>query len=272
MVVMSDKYTTQTASIRATIGKFRKLDTDKMLLNGKNILEYIGESGSGFDSYDTRDPQLKNDELDIWNTKISLSEEGHIEVKPFEHSRNTISSTQSTTLNSAVKVIDGEVLGENDAHLMYWQTDGLTDGISMFRYSQNIKTFSSDLPSMAYSTYMFSYCYNLESFSSDLSSLKLGAYMFSGTNLSDFSSDLPKLTNGDYMFCNCSNLTSFNSNLSSLTDGRSMFSCCSNLTTFNSDLPSLTNSSYMFLYCYVLESFNSDLSSLTDGNNMFNCC
>lgn len=109
-------YTTKTASLKATKADINKIDAKKMLLNGKNILDYISESG--FNSYDTRDPQLKNDELDIWNTEISLSDNGHIEVKPFEH--DSLSSEQKTTIKSAVKVIDNEVLGADDEHLMYW--------------------------------------------------------------------------------------------------------------------------------------------------------
>ena len=111
-------YTTKTAALRATKADINKIDAKKMLLNGKNILDYI--SDSEFDSYDTRDPQLKNDELDIWNTEISLSEEGHIEVKPFSHTHDSISSEQTSAIKSAVKVIDNEVLGADDTHLMYW--------------------------------------------------------------------------------------------------------------------------------------------------------
>jgi hypothetical protein len=155
--IMSDKYNTETASLRATIGKFRKLDTDSLTIKGQDISELIGtgggDGGNGFDSYDTRDPQLKNDELDIWNTKISLSDNGHIEVKPLEHS--SFSSTQKATIKSAVKVIDNEVLGTNDGHLMYWQTDGLTSGNTMFRNCTNLTTFSSDLSSLTNGVRMF---------------------------------------------------------------------------------------------------------------------
>ena len=84
-------YTTKTAALKATVADVRNLDAKKISLDGKNILDYIDESS--FDSYDTRDPQLKNDELDIWNTKIGLSEEGHIEVKPFPHTYYTIISS-----------------------------------------------------------------------------------------------------------------------------------------------------------------------------------
>ena len=124
---MATNYTTRTAALRATKADINKLDAKKMLLNGKNILDYI--SDSEFDSYDTRDPQLKNDELDIWNTEISLSEEGHIEVKPNEHTYEEMTGEQKELLlSSAAKVIDNEVLDTDGNHLMYWQTDGLTDG------------------------------------------------------------------------------------------------------------------------------------------------
>lgn len=44
--IMSDKYTTETASIKATIGKFRKLDTDKLTIKGQDISELVGTGGS----------------------------------------------------------------------------------------------------------------------------------------------------------------------------------------------------------------------------------
>ena len=276
---MATNYTTKTAALRATKADINKLDAKKMLLNGKNILDYI--SDSEFDSYDTRDPQLKNDELDIWNTEISLSDNGHIEVKPFEHANNSISSTQSTTIKSAVKVIDNEVLGADDTHLMYWQTDGLTYGKEMFNYSENLTWFFSDLSSLTDGSHMF-YTANLSEFVSDLSSLTNGNRMFAGSNLKSFYSDLSSLTNGGYMFHYCDNLISFNSgsygslmnspvNLSSLTNGDNMFHGCTALTRFPSDLPSLTNGSAMF-YHTALTSFSSDLSSLTNGSSMFHSC
>ena len=78
---MGKNFTTKTASIKATHADVRKLDAKEIKLKDKNILDYIKDSE--FNNYDTRDPQLKNDELDIWNTEISLSDNGHIEVKPF---------------------------------------------------------------------------------------------------------------------------------------------------------------------------------------------
>ena len=261
-------YTTKTAALRATIADVNKLETKKMSLNGKNILDYI--SDSEFNSYDTRDPQLKNDELDIWNTGISLSEEGHIEVKPFEHAYNSISSTQSTTIKSAIKVIDNEVLGSNDKHLIYWQTNGLTDGYCMFQNCSKLTTFTSDLSSLTNGYGMFKYCPKLESFDSELPSMTNGYEMFYGpSNLTTFSSDLSSLTDGTYMFGLGFNLTSFTSELPSLTDGENMFNYCRNLESFNSDLSSLTNGYGMFSKCSKLTSFSSNLSSLTNGVGMF---
>ncbi|MBQ7820534.1 MAG: leucine-rich repeat protein [Bacteroidales bacterium] len=149
----------------------------------------------------------------------------------------------------------------------------------MFYNCDNLKSFSSDLPSLTNGKYMFSECDNLTSFSSDLSSLTDGTGMFYDcSNLTSFSSDLASLTNGTCMFYDCSNLTSFSSdssgspvNLSSLTDGNGMFMYCA-LTSFNSDLSSLTNGNQMFQRCSNLTSFSSDLSSLTTGTNMFIQC
>ena len=257
---MATNYTTKTAALKATKADINKLDAKKMLLNGKNILDYI--SDSEFNSYDTRDPQLKNDELDIWNTEISLSDNGCIEVKPHVHGMRVIdfeseeitfegiTETQTETLRTAVKVIDNEVLGENDEHIMYWQTDGLTDGDYMFFGCTNLTTFNGDLSSLTYGAGMFLFCENLTSFSSNLSSL----------------------TDGNYMFTECSQLTSFNSNLSSLTNGLEMFYNCSQLTSFNSNLSSLTDGESMFNGCWYITSFSSDLSSLTNGYRMFDMC
>lgn len=265
------QFTTKTASLRAT-----KIDTSKITLRGKNILDYI--SDSEFNSYDTRDPQLKNDELDIWNTKISLSDNGHIEVKPKTHgllydgTLEHMSNEQLTALRNASKIIDNEVLDENDNHVMYWQTDGLTDGEYIFHDYNTIVSFNSDLSSLVNGGYMFYSCTNLTSFNGDLSSLTDGHGMFySCTNLTSFPSDLPSLTNGYGMFSQCP-ITSFPSDLSNLTDGSYMFVDCSNLVSFSSDLSSLTTGEGMFWGCTALESFSSDLSSLTNGYMMFYEC
>ena len=133
---------------------------------------------------------------------------------------------------------------------MYWQTDGLQEGLSVLYNCDNLTSFNSDLSSLTDGEEMFCYCEELESFNSDLSSL----------------------TDGEYMFSECENLATFSSDISSLTNGESMFIYCYALESFNSDLSSLMEGKWMFRYCEKLESFNSNLSSLTDGRQMFwNC-
>ena len=266
---MSDKQFI--SNLSSTYADVRKLDVKKFNLKGKNILEYIDDAKI---NSDTRNTQLKNDELDIWNTEISLSDNGHIEVKPFEHTYEEMTDEQKELLlNNAAQVINNEVLDTDGNHLMYWQTDGLTDGTGMFQYCTNLTTFSSDLSSLTNGYEMFVGCFQLTSFSSDLPSLTDGDFMFMYCeNLESFSSDFPSLTSGNYMFYNCSHLTSFSSDLSSLTSGSNMFENCSNLTTFTSDLPSLTSGQYMFSQCSQLTSFSSDLPNLRRGDGMFNNC
>ena len=258
-------YTTKTAALKATKADISKLDAKKLLLNGKNILDYISESG--FNSYDTRDPQLKNDELDIWNTEISLSDNGHIEVKPhahsvknraYDYSKNEyiytyegMTEIQHNTLKTAVKVIDNEVLGENDEHIMYWQTDGMTNSWNIFGSSDSISS-------------------PLTSFSSDLSSLTNGNSMFYNTNLSEFTSDLSSLTDGSGMFGRTNNLQTLKNDMPKLINGSQMFHP-SALKTFIGDLSSLERGWEMFRRTKI-ESFTSDLSSLTNGRGMFSEC
>ena len=263
---MSKNYTTDTASLKATIADIRRLNGKEISLNGKNILDYI--SDSEFNSYDTRDPQLKNDELDIWNTKISLSDNGHIEVKPHVHSilldfdtyettLEGITESQYRTLETAVKIIDNEVLGANDEHIMYWQTDGLTRGDGLF--IENTAGVS------------------WEEFNSDLSNLESGYLMFvCSPSLTSFSSNLPNLIDGTYMFEHCHYLQSFDVDLPNLTIGDNMFFNCDKLTSFTGDLSKLISGKEMFYhlnqYTTKMVTFNSDLSSLKDGTHMFTFC
>ena len=299
-------YTTKTAALKATKADIRNLNAQEIKLKDKSILDYI--SDSEFNSYDSRDPQLKNDELDIWNTAISLSDNGHIEVKPNKHTYEEMTDEQKELLlNSAAQVIDDEVLDTDGNHLMYWQTNGLIDAchildrnsdglddaeLSVFYHytynddnydelsNSNLTVFSSDLSSLKYGYSMFNGCSQLESFSSDLSSLEDGYYMFVDcTNLTSFATDLSSLTDGSSMFRNCTNLTTFSSdssgspvNLSSLTSGTEMFAGCIQLVSFSSDLSSLQHGYGMFTYCLQLESFSSDLSSLMYGDDMFGGC
>ena len=266
------------SNLSATYADVRKLDVKKINLKGKNILEYIKESSTII--LDERGT-LANDELDIWNSYVTKDVNGNVIInrnaKPFKHSMywgiyEDVTQSQFNALQQAVKVIDNEVLGENDEHIMFWQTEGLTDCYYIF-YMTSLSEFSSDLSSLTKGVDMFMGCDNLNSFSSDLSSLTNGTRMFwNCQNLSEFSSKLPSLTDGGGMFSVCSKLTSFSSDLSSLTDGNYMFNYCENLSEFSSDLSSLTNGQYMFRGCSNLKSFNSDLSSLTNGSDMFKLC
>jgi len=148
-------------------------------------------------------------------------------------------------------VIDNEVLGANDKHIMYWQTDGLTKDYSGIFYScSKLTSFSSDLSNLTGVNGTFSWCENLTS----------------------FSSDLHNLTNGEGMFGNCYKLVSFNSDLSNLTDGTAMFLGCWVLSSFSANLPSLSNGYGMFSDCSRLTTFTSDMSSLTNGSIMFSGC
>ena len=276
---MSKIFTTNTATLKATIADIRSLDAKQIKLKDKNILDYIKESE--FNSYDTRDPQLKNDELDIWNTEISLSDNGHIEVKPKDHGtihdgRNVtdygLTDAQREIIKSAVKVIDNEILDENDNHVIYWQTDGLTSSFNFYQF-ENIVEFKSDLTALTYGDNLFAVLPNvLVEFNGNLDNLDNGCQMFVDANITYFENNLPKLRLGDEMFATCVNLSSFNIDMPSLESANSMFYECTSLTSFNSDLSSLTNGQSMFSNCAQLTSFNSDLSSLTKGERMFNNC
>ena len=101
----------------------------------------------------------------------------------------------------------------------------------MFYNCDNLKSFSSDLPSLTSGECMFYNCDNLKSFSSDLPSLTDGSCMFYHTHITSFNADLSILTDGYMMFFGCSALTSFSSNLSSLTNGNWMFDRCKLDTT-----------------------------------------
>ena len=268
--------------LSATYADIRRLDVKKINLKGKNILEYIKENSTII--LDERGTKA-DDELDVWNSYVTKDENGNVIInknaKPKEHSVKLnvetnkfvyegITESQVNTLKTAVKVIDNEVLGTNDENIMYWQSNGLTDGKEMFIICTNLTSFSSDLSSLADGEAMFCECTNLTSFTSDLSSLTNGNMMFLGCeNLTSFTSDLSSLISASFMFDSCP-LTAFNSDLLSLTDGSSMFSN-TNLTSFSSDLPRLIDGNWMFSYTN-LTSFSSDLRNLTNGEQMFFYC
>ena len=282
-------YTTKTASLRATQADVRTLDTKKLFIDGVNINDLI--KNGQVTILDDRGT-LANDELDIWRSNVSTDEEGNVIVREypqkFKISIDDMSETQKSTLKSSVKVENNQVLGADNTHLMFFETNALTNGYQMFSNCRSLTSFNSDLSSLTngyqmfqgtrlasfntdlssltYGSEMFGYCTALASFSSDLSSLVNGYYMFNSTALASFSSDLSSLTNGLYMFYR-TQLASFNTDLSSLTDGSFMFASTP-LTSFNGDLSSLTNGSYMFSHT-SLESFSGDLSSLSNGQSVF---
>ena len=277
---MSEIYTTNTASLKATIADIRKLNTklidvNKLNVNGQDIKELIDDNKIVI--LDERGT-LANDELDIWNSSVITDEDGNVivgaRVKPKEHTFNDITDEQRTRFDSSFKVINNEVFDSNGNHTMFWQTGGLTDNCdTVFTIRNIISEFDSDLSSLTKGTTMFNGCRNLVTFNSDLSSLTKGSRMFDNCKaLTKFNADLSSLTNGNMMFYSCRALTKFNADLSSLTDGSHMFEFCVSLTEFSGDLSSLKNGIGMFFQTQ-LSSFTSKLSSLEDGSNMFgyNC-
>ena len=204
-------YTTKTASLRATKADIGNLDTKKLFIDGVNITDLI-KSGQ-VTILDDRGT-LANDELDIWRSNVSTDEDGNVIVREypqkFKISIDDMTETQKSTLKSAVKVENNQVLGADDAHLMFFETNALTNGSYMFSHTA------------------------LTSFSGDLSSLTNGSAMFIDTDLTSFSGDLSSLTNGTSMFYKTS-LTSFSGDLSSLTKGNKMFD------STKLDAPSLAN-------------------------------
>ena len=132
-----------------------------------------------------------------------------------------MTATQKSTLNSAIKVENNQVLGANDEHLMFFETNALTNGSMLFQNNTSFTSFNSDLSNLTDGEFMF-YSTSLESFSGDLSNLTNGFCMFSIASLKSFSGDLSSLTNGNNMFYN-SSLESFSGDLSSLTNGEGMF-------------------------------------------------
>lgn len=166
-------------NLSTTYADVRKLDVKKINLKGKNILEYI--NGNSTNILDERGTKA-NDELDIWNSYVTTDADGNvianINSKLKEHSCDSITDAQKEKIQSATKIIDNQVLGTDDAHIMYWQTAGLTDGTNLYSLFSQITTFDSDLSSLVNSKNMFYNSKNLKSFKSDLSSLEDGTDMF----------------------------------------------------------------------------------------------
>ena len=130
-------------NLSATYADIRKLDVKKINLKGKNILEYIKENTTVI--LDERGTNA-NDELDIWNSYVTKDVNGNVIInrnaKPKEHTYEEMTDAQKAlVMNDAAKLIDNELLDANGNHLMYWQTDGLTDGYFVF-YNTNLIFFS----------------------------------------------------------------------------------------------------------------------------------
>ena len=279
---MSDKYTTNTASIKSTLGDIKILNVKKLKVDGDDVLTIIKNNKTNI--LDERGT-LANDELDIWNSSVITDEDGNVtigaKVKPKEHTLGAITNTQQITLWKAAKVINNEVFDSDGNHLMYWQTGGLTKtdfknfdaGRPLLGSGYYLTEFDSDLSSLVDGSNLFYASENLTSFKGDLSSLKGCIDMFWGCKkLKSFTSDMKLITNGEMMFYNCSNLETFDADLNSLENGEMMFWKDANLTSFKGDLSSLENGSYMFQMCSSLTSFTSKLSSLENGKQMFVNC
>ena len=276
---MSEIYTTNTASLKATTANIRMLNTKtidakKIKVDGKNLIELIGENSGGIKvlkhAKDTRETVTEND---LWGQYIETLEDGTAIVHDDEVVNPNKDKFENNSWNIKITKVEDNKTYIEDEFYANIQTEKIKDGTKMFNYCSSLSEFDSDLSSLTDGYWMFRNCEALTTFTSDLSSLANGYGMFCGcSNLLSFTSDLSSLTNGEGMFYGCSNLTAFTNDLSSLTNGVDMFQKCSNLTSFSSNLSSVTNGFDMFWNCTALTSFSSDLSSLTDGQYMFRNC
>ena len=263
--MVTNNYTTKTASLKATKADVNSLNTKKIKVNGKDVATSVKHPD------DTREVITEND---LWGSWAEITKDGEIVFHEDEVTNpNKNNSMLSMWNRSITKVVDNKAYIGNTLYANI-QTEKIVDGEEMFYNCDEFTTFDSDLSSLETAANMFSYSGKLAEFASDLSSLRDGFGMFTDCpSLTSFNTtNLSSLTNGKLMFDRCSTLTSFTSDLSSLTNGYWMFSSCDNLTTFASDLSSLTNAFYMFNGCENLTTFTSDLSSLTNACYMFEHC
>ena len=240
-------YTTKTASLRAT-----KIDTNKIELKGKNILDYISENKTTI--LDERGTNVT--ENDLWGTTITTDENGVVTVS----CKNV---TNPNASNGSCWNKDINLVRDNKAYT--GDVDSFYGTVSNLAFVANIQT-----EKIVDGSCMF-YLTDLAEFDSDLSSLSNGSDMFGGSKISYFNiASLSSLTNGKNMFHACLELVEFDSELSSLSNGNAMFYGCNKLTYFNiASLSSLTNGNEMFADCTSLYSFTGDLSSLINGDGMF---
>lgn len=282
---MSEKYTTKTASLKATRADVQKLDAKKMLLNGKNILDYIEENKTTV--LDERRTNVTP--YDLWGTRVETAEDGTVTIL---HELIDASVDKYAEVNEGWNLPYG--LHEQEGMFHF------PGGADWFRelvlpydssredykwtlidnklykdgeFVANIQTNMIEKGEGMFGGAEDEHIARLFEFNSDLSNLTDGDYMFKNCRkLTSFTSDLPNLTNGVCMFLYCTEFTSFSLDLSSLINGDSMFYYCPILTTFTSNLSNLTNGYCMFNYCFGLTTFVSDLSSLTNGYWMFSDC
>lgn len=262
----TNNFTTRTASLRAT-----KIDTSKITLKGKNILDYISESKTKV--LDDRGEFVTDQ--DLWGTSVTTDENGVVHVS---HKWVTNPNTFLSPWNSSVKAVqnnkayseittdaEGNFTGVNESSAVAnIQTERIKNGGAMF-HGTSLASFSGDLSSLTNGTIMFGST-PLSSFDIDLSNLTVGVNMFQNTSLTSFNVNLSSLVNGKTMFGGTP-LSSFNSDLSSLVNGSRMFAG-NNLTSFNVNLKSLKYAEGMFSDT-ALTSFSSDLSSLIYSLDMF---
>lgn len=171
---MSDKYNTETASIRATIGKFRKLDTDKLTIKGQDISELVGNGGGSGSvtikhANDTRETVTDND---LWGQWVETLEDGTVIVHDDWVTNPNVGS--SAAWNTSITKVENNKAYVDDDLFANIQTGKIKDGNRMFYNCRNITSFSSDLSSSTKCERMFYYCSKLETFTSDLPSLSNG--------------------------------------------------------------------------------------------------
>lgn len=255
---MSEKeFINNLSSVQADI---RKLDTKKIFLDNKDILDHIKESVPTIKhSQDTRETIYEND---LWGQWVETKDDGTIVVHD-DWVTNPNSSSNSAWLSYITKVEDNKAYN-GDTVFANIQTEMIKNGRYMFSGAP-LTSFSGDLSNLVYGLRMF-YDTSLTSFSSDMDSLVNSNFMFRSTPLTSFRGDLSSLVNGSNMFDNTP-LTSFSGDLSNLVFGSSMFRSTS-LTSFNGVLSKLVNGVDMFSDT-SLASFSSDLSNLVDGDGMF---
>lgn len=247
-----ENFTTKTASLRAT-----KINTTKITLKGKNILEYIPSLS------DERGNNVT--ENDLWGTKISTVDNNVSVSHDWVVNPN---AGNFAAWNTFITSVTDNKAYIQDTFYANIQTDKIKNGSYLFNECSDFTTFSSNLDSLVNGEMTFAFT-TLSTLDTSLLSLTDGYGTFFETDMTSFNLEMPSLVNAWWMFGDSTSLTSFFSKLPSLNNAECMFCGCSGLKTFDSDLSSLINGNNMFCYCSSLANFDSDLSSLTEGSYMF---